>query len=144
MAQSPTFIHNPDQVDVWMESLNPAQKSQVNILRKIILDASELVGEHVKWNSPAYFLQKELPNSPAKSYSRDIVVMHLRKKNPMLIFPSAALLPDPENLNCENQADGRKIITIPADITLETAKESIQNLIKNWIEISIAPNSHPL
>lgn len=80
----PKDTHDPGAVSAYIEALEHPLKNVVKDLREIILNAHESIGEHIKWNSPAFFYTGEMEAFDAKEYRRDLAVLHLRKKDQIL------------------------------------------------------------
>ena len=58
------------KVDAWMDALVHPLKPVVGALRKVILAADKTVGEHIKWNHPAFFYTGEMQPFDPKEHKR--------------------------------------------------------------------------
>jgi hypothetical protein len=101
-------------------------------LRYILLSFDD-IGEHIKWNSPAYFYKYDMPAFDAKTYQRDFVVMNCRKNTVLMIFPNGDKIADPENIFEGTYSDGRRMITLNSIDDLQKRGEGLKAICQNWI-----------
>jgi len=80
-------IHDPAAVTAYLQNLEPAQGAVAEAIRQVFLKAHPSIGEQIKWNAPSFFYTGVMPAFDAKTYQRDLAVMHLRKGPVMLVFP---------------------------------------------------------
>lgn len=121
-------------VDEHISRLNHPLQDVVQALRKIITGSDQQVGEHIKWNSPAYYYNGPMGAFAAKTYERDLAVLHLHKPNQILmVFPTGAKIADSTGTLEGNYEDGRRMITIRNYQELEAKSHQIQSIIKNWL-----------
>ena len=94
---STTLASDPDKVDAWMDALDHPLKPVAQALRTIILAADKTVGEHIKWNHPAFFYTGEMKPFDPKEYKRHLIVFNLQSKDGgvLLVFPHGARADDP-------------------------------------------------
>ncbi len=91
-------IHNPAAVSAYIQTLEPGLAAIAQAVREVFLNAHPSIGEQIKWNAPSFFYTGEMPAFDAKTYQRDLAVMHLRRGPVMLVFPNGASLEDPEGM----------------------------------------------
>lgn len=122
------------QVADFMSALDHPLKSVVVAVRDVILASDPEICERIKWNSPAFYNMGEMAPFDPKEYKRDLIVMHLRKKDQvLLIFPTGAKIPDASGLLEGNYTDGRRMVTIRSMAELEAKKAALQQVIKQWL-----------
>lgn len=130
MAKSSKTLTVPQLLDELSHPLMPT----IRALREMILAAHPLVAEEVKWNSPSFFYNGDMEPFDPKTYARDIVVLHLRKTDQVLmVFPTGARISDALGILEGDYEDGRRMITITGTEALSAKKDGIQAAIKDWI-----------
>ncbi|MBK9257831.1 MAG: DUF1801 domain-containing protein [Saprospiraceae bacterium] len=103
-------------------------------LHEIILSTDSEIGEHIKWNSPAFYYTGEMAPFDPKEYKRDIIVYNLRKMDEiLLIFPTGAKVDDPSGLLGGSFSDGRKSVTITSMDDLKQKEEDLKSVIRKWL-----------
>ena len=118
----------------YLDKLDYPLKEVVIALRKVILATDPQIGEQIKWNSPAFYYTGEMKPFDPKEYKRDIAVMHLRKKDQvLLVLPTGAKIPDATGLLEGSYTDGRRMITLKSINDLEEKKDRLQQVIKQWL-----------
>ena len=135
LKSSPTLPSAPDKVDAWMGALEHPLKPVVEALRKVILAADKTVGEHIKWNHPAFFYTGEMKPFNPKEYKRDLIVFNLHSKEGgvLLVFPHGAGADDPAGLLSGDYADGRRLARFHTLAEVTAAKKPLANIIKSLI-----------
>ena len=118
-----------------IKKLDSAVKKIVQSLRKIILSTDKEIGEHIKWNNPAFYYTGEIKPFKPKEHKREIIVFNLFKGRIMLVFPSGAKVKDTSRLLEGEYKDGRRITILKDlnDVTLK--KKALQNVIKKWLTL---------
>lgn len=125
--------HKPAALDAYIQKLSPDLAELVQGIRSCILAADPSIGEQIKWNSPAFFYTGDLKDADAKTYPRDLIVIHLRKGYALLIFPSGARIADPDKFLEGDYADGRRMLSIHSLVELDQKKTGLQNAIRSWL-----------
>jgi hypothetical protein len=131
---SPT--NDPASVETYIATLPAAQAPLVQAIREVILSSSVKIGEHIKWNAPAFFYLGEIENFDAKKYDRDIVVMNLRQKDHiLLIFPTGERVKDVSPVLEGDYTDGRRMVKIFDASDLKGKEKDLKNVIKAWVAL---------
>ena len=127
-------INNPGSVTEFIQKLKPDFAKLIELIRKIILSADKNVGEHIKWNSPAFFYRGEMKPFDAKEYKRDIVVINIRKEMALLIFPTGAAINDTTGLLQGDFKDGRRMISFESISEVNARKKDLAKVIQLWLK----------
>jgi hypothetical protein len=133
-------INNPKAIDAFISTIAPDLSELVNAIRAIILNIDPVIGEQIKWNSPSFLYTGRMKPFDAKTYKRDMAVMHLNKGNVMLVFPNGADLPNIAGILEGNYTDGRRMITINDLDELNKKKRTLEELVQAWLEITLEEN----
>jgi hypothetical protein len=124
-----------ETIDTLLSKIQHEMLDEIQALRKIILDAHPNIEEQVKWNSPAFFFTGEIDNYDPKTYLKDLLVLHLRKPNQILmVFPNGALIDPPNEVLEGNYKDGRRMISIVKGEDLNKKSQAIQQCIHTLIQ----------
>lgn len=118
-----------------MDALDHPLKPVAQALRAVILRADKNVGEHIKWNHPAFFYTGEMKPFDPKEYKRHLVVFNLHSKDGgvLLVFPHGAGADDPAGLLSGDYADGRRLARFQALAEVTAAKKPLTNIITSLI-----------
>lgn len=66
-----------EQVKAYLEKLDPAVKSEIDTVRKIIKQAGPELSERIKWNAPSYYYKEDiLTFGPYKTHKLLLVFHH--------------------------------------------------------------------
>lgn len=124
----------PDQpLEISQAELSHPLKSEIRLLKDIILSVHPAIREQVKWNTPAFFFDGEMIDHDPKSYLRDIVVFHLRKPTEiMLILPNGDKLKDERGLFTGRYADGRRMLIFKSAAEIEQSRTALVAIIESW------------
>lgn len=113
----------------------------VAVIREIFLNVSPEIGEHIKWNSPAFFYMGVMKDFRPKEYKRDIAVINLRNPGWLLvIFPAGASIPESTPLEDRNYKDGRKIVQFSDMEDLDRKKIDLERVIREWLTLVEKPS----
>ncbi|RFZ84418.1 DUF1801 domain-containing protein [Mucilaginibacter terrenus] len=124
------------EVDIYMQKLDHPLKDVLQALRQVILESSNEIGEHIKWNSPSFLFTGEMSPFDPKEYKRYIIVSNmLQKECVRLVFLSGAKLNDPGQLLTGNYTDGRRIAMFHNLAEVSAKKQQLQQLIAQWLEV---------
>lgn len=120
-------------VNDFIQATEGNLKALITELRQILTGFSPELGEHIKWNSPAYFYTGEMRDFDAKSYARDYVVLNCHRGYVLMVFPNGAQFPDPNKILEGQYTDGRRMITIKSTEDIHNKMEGIKSLTQAWI-----------
>src|SRR6476620_11675069 len=91
----PAFTADPVAVTEYIANLDSSKRALTEAIRQCILSSHKLIGEHIKWNAPAFFYSGEMQPFDPKEYKRDLIVMNLRQKDHvLLIMPTGEKIKD--------------------------------------------------
>lgn len=122
-------------VNHFLDELNHPFRLEIDRLRSIILAASPLLSENIKWNGPNYSVEDE---------DRITMRVHPPKQQVQLIFhrgakkqaqPSERLIADPSGILKWKEND-RAIATFQSLEAIEHAKNALTIIIQSWIQAS--------
>ncbi|MCY1523185.1 hypothetical protein D9M68_580730 [compost metagenome] len=128
-------INNPENVSLLIQQLEPELAKLIEAIRQLILNTDERIGEQIKWNSPSFFYLGEMRVYDAKTYQRDLIIIHVRKGFPLLIFPNGANINDTTGILEGNYTDGRRMLTLKSIAELNAKAEGLQKVIKQWLHL---------
>ena len=130
-------ISEPDKVDEYMQALVHPLKAELEALRKIILSADKNIGEHIKWNHPAFFYTGQMKPFKPKEYKRYIIVSNLHSKDSgvLLVFPGGAKINDSSGLLSGDYADGRRLVRFYNMDQVVASKKALIKAIKGWLSL---------
>jgi hypothetical protein len=124
------------EVSEFITKLDHPLKDVIEKIRQLILAADPEIAEHIKWNSPAFYYTGEMAPFDSKEYKRDLIVFHLRKKDQvLLVFPTGAKIDDAIGILEGKYTDGRRMVTIKSTEELESKKDALQQIIKQWLQL---------
>lgn len=129
-----TKLTSTEQVTQFIQGSKHPLADVMQALREIILSTDAEIAEHIKWNSPAFYYNGEMADFDAKEYKRDLVVYNIRKEDSiLLILPTGAVINDTTGILEGNYADGRRMVPLKSMEDLNTKKEALQAVIKDWL-----------
>ena len=126
----------PNQpIEISQAELSHPLKSEIRLLKDIILSVHPEIREQVKWNTPAFYFDGKMVAHDPKSYLRDIVVFHLRKPTEiMLIYPNGDKLKDESGLFVGNYVDGRRMLIFKSVAEIEHSKAALIGILISWVD----------
>jgi hypothetical protein len=105
-------------------------------LHGIIMGTDPEIGEHIKWNSPAFYYNGEMAPFDPKEYKRDIVVYNVHKKDEiLLIFPTGAQVDDKTGILGGKFTDSRKSVAITSMDDLLAKENKLKTVIRQWLAL---------
>lgn len=110
------------EVDAWFESYDNPQKELVRLVRDVLLDADERLGEAIKWKAPTFVYNGNLASFFPKS-----------TKHVTLMFHTGATLPDPDGI-LEGDGEVARSVKIRDHEDLAEKTPALQRLVVAWIE----------
>lgn len=117
--------HNPD-VDDWFDRYDNPQRELVQGVRDAVLDADARVTEAIKWQAPTFVYKGNIASFYPKT-----------KTHASLMFHRGAVLDDPDGL-LEGEGDVSRVARFLDADDLERKRDSLQRLIRQWIELQDA------
>jgi hypothetical protein len=121
------------EVSAFLDQTNHPFRLEIDHLRSIILAASPLLSENIKWNGPNYSVEDE---------DRITMRVHPPKQQVQLIFhrgakkqvqPTERLITDPSGILKWKEND-RAIATFQSLEAIEHAKKTLTTFIQSWIQ----------
>jgi len=132
-------IHDPENVTAFIQKLEPEFAKLIIAIRSVILETNKEIGEQIKWNSPSFFYTGEMKSFDPKEYKRDIIVVHTRKNEALLVFPTGAVIEDTTGLLGAAYSDGRRMVKFISIEEFNSRQQDLKTVIANWIsKIDIA------
>lgn len=124
------------EVHQFFENLNHPLSETIRAIRELFLECGPKIGEHIKWNSPAFYYKGQMSDFDPKEYKRDLAVINLKNHNFILIiFPTGSKIPESTELSDVNYSDGRKIIKLTQMDEVLSKKSSLEKTIKVWLSM---------
>ncbi|HTF03435.1 MAG TPA: DUF1801 domain-containing protein [Bacteroidia bacterium] len=133
MAKEKPLVSDPTGVTAHIKKLDPAAGKIIEAIRKIVLSTDKQIGEHIKWNSPAFFYSGEMKPFDPKEYKRDLAVINLHRGAILVVFPTGAKIKDNSGFLGEPYKDGRRIAAIPDLAHVKTNEKILKKIIKEWL-----------
>jgi hypothetical protein len=122
-------------VNEYYAKLNHPLKDVLVVLQQILLATHSDIQEQIKWNSPCFSFNGEMESFDPKDYKRDLLVVHLRKSEYLLlIFPNGKLMSDPNSILQGKFPDNRKSITLTSMEDLQLIKNDLIQLALEWVQ----------
>lgn len=131
-------MHKYKTVEEFLNDLGEDKRLQVDTLRGIILDIEPQLEEHIKWNAPSYVLNGEDRITFNLMNKQGVVklVLHMgatRKEDKK----GSPIMRDDSGL-VEWNSDIRGMITFTSINDINSDKDSLKRIIKNWLSITSA------
>ncbi len=126
-------VDDPAAVTAFIKKLKPGFSELVHDIREVIIETDPQIGQHIKWNSPAFFYKGEMKPFNAKEYKRDLLVINVNKGIALLIFPTGASIKDDSGTLEGVYTDGRRMVTIRNAEELAEKKIRLQEIIRKWL-----------
>ena len=120
-------------VDQFLNELNHPFRNEIDHLRSIILAASPLLSENIKWNGPNYSVEDQ---------DRITMRIHPPKQQVQLIFhrgakkqdqPKERLIADSSGILTWKEND-RALATFQSLEAIEKANSELTSIIQSWIQ----------
>ena len=119
----------------FLRDLEHPLKSEIELLREIILGANNQLKEHIKWNAPSYCYNEEdciTFNFPPK---KDCILLVFHQGSKVKDLPPANLIQDKSGL-LEWKSTNRAIIRFFTEKDIRDHKEQLEKIIQHWIAAS--------
>lgn len=135
MAAKPKLTHR-EQIQQFYNNTDHPLKDVMLKLHSIIMETDPEIGEHIKWNSPAFYYTGEMAPFDPKEYKRDIVVYNVHKKDEiLLIFPTGAKVDDKTGILGGKFTDSRKSVDIMSMDDLLAKENKLKTVIRQWLAL---------
>ena len=97
-----------EQVNAWLNKLDPKVKVEIDAVRKIIKNASPQLNERIKWNAPSYYYKDDIVTFGPYKLDKILLVFH----HPVVVKVKSKLLEgeykDRRLLYFKNKAEAEK------------------------------------
>lgn len=131
----PQKLTGHEQVVKFLENLEHPLKSEIEYMRRMILEANDQLTEHIKWNAPSFCIN-----------NNDRITFNLQGKDGFrLIFHCGSkateyaqggpLFEDSTQL-LEWATGDRAIIKLRSMDEIESNKENLLQIVNKWIEVT--------
>src|SRR4051795_5230922 len=125
----------PQQVGAYVRAMKHPLKPVVEELRAIILATDPVIGEEIKWNSPAFFYSGPMPAFDAREHRRHLAVVNVFKKDCVrVVFLSGARTGDTSGLLTGDYADGRRLALFSSVDEVRSQKTALERVIRKWLD----------
>ena len=113
-----------EQVNEWMDKLDPAMKPGLEAVRKIIKAAGAKLNERIKWNAPSYYYKEDIVTvGPARNKDKIILVFH----HPNIVKIKSALL--------EGNFKDRRLVNFNSLKEIKEGKKELERIIKESVQL---------
>jgi hypothetical protein len=131
----PTTKSEADAVGAFVRAMKHPLKPVVEELRAIILATDPVIGEEIKWNSPAFFYSGPMPAFDAREHRRHLAVVNVFKKDCVrVVFLSGARTGDTSGLLTGDYADGRRLALFSSVDEVRSQKTALERVIRKWLD----------
>jgi hypothetical protein len=120
-------------VNAFMKSLQLPAKTQVQALRKAILEADPSIGEGVKWNAPSFRTTEYFATINLRVKQGVGVILHFGAKV-RKVAAGPKSIDDPHGLLTWLAKD-RAMVTFTGKSDLAASKKAFQAILKQWITL---------
>jgi hypothetical protein len=129
VAKTKAVKSETSEVNAFMASLDHPLKSDIELVRKLILSANLAIFEGIKWNAPSF------------AKADWFATFHLRSRDSVrLVFHTGAKAKDNPDFKIADRsnlikwlAKDRCLITLGAGKTLKTHLPAFEKIVKAWI-----------
>ena len=128
-------ITDKEQVTAHINKLDPEIRKVIELLRQIILNTDNEIGERIKWNNPSFYYTGDMRPFDPKEYKRDMIVFNLFKNRIMLVFPSGSKVDDQSGLLEGDYKDGRRLVVFKDIDDVILKKKALQKVVKTWLSL---------
>ena len=113
-----------EQVNEWMDKLDPAMKPGVEAVRKIIKAAGAKLNERIKWNAPSYYYKEDIVTfGPARNKDKILLVFH----HPNIVKIKSTLL--------EGNYKDRRLVNFNSLNEIKEGKKELERIIKESVQL---------
>ena len=112
-----------EQVKAYMNKLAPSVKKEIEVVRKIIKNASPKLSERIKWNAPSYYyIQDIVTFGPYKTHKLLLVFHH-----PFVVKVKSQLL--------EGDYKDRRLVYFKNKAEAEKNKKELSRIINEIVKL---------
>ena len=113
-----------EQVNEWMQKLDPEMKPAIDAVRKIIKTAGPTLNERIKWNAPSYYYKEDIVTfGPARSKDKVILVFH----HPNIVKIKSALL--------KGDYKDRRLVYFNSLNEIKSGKKELERIINESVRM---------
>lgn len=113
-----------EQVDEWMNKLDPEMKPAIDAVRRIIRSAGPKLNERIKWNAPSYYYKEDIVTfGPARSKEKVILVFH----HPHIVKIRSALL--------QGDHKDRRLVYFNSLSEIRAGKKELERIIDESVKM---------
>jgi len=109
-------------VDAFMSKLDHPLKAELELVREIILGASDKMDEAIKWSSPTFMYQGNLASLVVRT-----------KKRIQVLFHNGASLPNPAGL-LEGDGATVRYANFEDAADIRRKQKALEALVKAWVK----------
>jgi hypothetical protein len=113
------------EVEKYLENSNLFMQNEIEIIRKIILEANPKIQERIKWSAPSFY------------YKKDMAAFHNRAKNCVhltFVFYDNKMIHNSNGL-LEGEFKDRRFAKFYDIEDIENKKNDLINVVNQWVEL---------
>ena len=111
-----------EQVNAWLNKLDPKVKVEIDAVRKIIKNAGLKLTERIKWNAPSYYYKEDIVTFGPCKESKILLVFH----HPSVVKVKSELL--------EGDYKDRRLIYFKTKAEAEKNKNELLRIINEIVK----------
>ena len=113
-----------EQVNEWLNRIDPSFKTSINAVRKIIKEAGPELNERIKWNAPSYYYKEDIVTfGPMRANDKLILVFH----HPIIVKIKSSLL--------EGNYKDRRLVYFNSPAEIVAGKKELGRIIKEMVKM---------
>ena len=125
--KKPQALNQTDKVNEYMAILDHPLKPEMELVRSIIMNANDNIGEHVKWNAPSFFCVGGSDAGGMATFNpRAREFVHL-------VFHNAAVLSDDSGI-LEGDYKDRRMVYFNDMKDVESKRTALERVVNLWVE----------
>lgn len=117
-----------DEVNEWMLKLEHPFKTEMEAVRKIVMNANSAIAERIKWAAPSFFCIAGLDKTGMATFN------HRQQKYVHLVFHNGIILNDRSGLLQGDYKDRRMAYFYSME-DIESKKKELVRAVNAWVEI---------
>lgn len=120
--------NNTEQVNSYLDKLNHPFLMEIEAVRKIIINANENMGEHIKWNAPSFFcIGGNDKGGMATIHTKNLKKIHL-------IFHNGAVIDDHSGF-MEGVYIDRRMVYFHNMEDVVAKKNILEKAVNDWVNL---------